>query len=198
MWLFYLYSTVKIRLLYLVFPWRNLWLRHFVGYSFGTLKKKHQPVSMTQPFLILKEWAVKCLSHKAHKRNNWRKNGMFSPYCGDETTTPSDRSFRFYPWLYTIGNGSCLIFGCAIKNGRCFFLEAPKEPIKCLSHKAINGTSEEKTVYSHHTVEMKQPRPLTGPSAFILGCTIGNGSCLIFGCAIKNGRCFSLKLQRNQ
>ena len=100
MWLFYLYSTVKIRLLYLVFPWRNLWLGHFVGYSFGTLKKKHQPVSMTQPFLILKEWAVKCLSHKAHKRNNWRKNGMFSPYCGDETTTPSDRAFRFYPWLY--------------------------------------------------------------------------------------------------
>ena len=33
---------------------------------------------------------------------------------------------------------------------------------------------------------MKQPRPLTGPSAFILGCTIGNWK----GCVLENGWCF--------
>ena len=97
MWLFYLYSTVKIRLLYLVFPLSESMAKAFCWLFLWNFK---QPVSMTQPFLILKEWAVKCLSHKTHKRNNWRKNGMFSSYCGDETTTPSDRAFRFYPWLY--------------------------------------------------------------------------------------------------
>ena len=30
-------------------PWRNFWLRHFFGYSFGTSRKKHQPFSMIQP-----------------------------------------------------------------------------------------------------------------------------------------------------
>ena len=97
MWLFYLYSTVKIRLLYLVFPLAESMARAFCWLFLWNFK---QPVSMTQPFLILKEWAIKCLSHKARKRNNWRKNGMFSLYCGDETTTPSDKAFRFYPWLY--------------------------------------------------------------------------------------------------
>ena len=57
-----------------------------------------------------------------------------------------------------------------------FFLEAQRNNQQNASAiKSINGTSEEKTVCSHCTVEMKQPRPLTGPSAFILGCTIGNG-----------------------
>ena len=154
MWLFYLYSTVKIRLLYLVFPWRNLWLGHFVGYSFGTLKKKHQPFSMTQPFLILKEWAVKCLSHKAHKRNNWRKNGMFSPYCGDETTTPSDRSFRFYPWLYDRKRFVPYFWLCH-KKWSMLFLEAPKEPIKCLSHGLRQRGNWIKRLHFHHVVEVK-------------------------------------------
>ena len=31
-------------------PWRNPRLRHFVGYSFETSKKKHQPLPMAEPF----------------------------------------------------------------------------------------------------------------------------------------------------
>ena len=146
---------------------------------------------MTQPFLILKEWSVKCLSHKAHKRNNWRKNSMFSPYGGDETTTPSDRAFRFYPWLYDRKRLMLYFWLCHKKWSMLFSLKLQRNNQQNASAiKPVNGTTEEKTVCSHHTVEMKQPRPLTGPSAFILGCTIGNGWCLIFGCAIKNGRYF--------
>ena len=58
MWLFHIHSTVDIQLffsfprIYSLFlqrsPWRNFWLRHFVGYSFGTSRKKHQPLPMAQ------------------------------------------------------------------------------------------------------------------------------------------------------
>ena len=49
MWLFHLHSMVDIQLFLQLFPWRNFWLRHFFGYSFGTSREKHQPFSMIQP-----------------------------------------------------------------------------------------------------------------------------------------------------
>ena len=39
-----------------------LWLRHFVGYSFGTSRKKHQPFSMTQPFVFVTELSYSIFS----------------------------------------------------------------------------------------------------------------------------------------
>lgn len=40
MWLFHLHNTVKIRHFSQLSHWRNPWLRHLVGYSFGTSRKK--------------------------------------------------------------------------------------------------------------------------------------------------------------
>ena len=34
----------------------------FVGYSFGTLRKKHQPFSMTQPFVFVTELSYSIFS----------------------------------------------------------------------------------------------------------------------------------------
>ena len=148
---------------------------------------------MTQPFLILKEWSENALAIKP-VNGTTEKNGMFSSYCGDETTTPSGRVFHFYPWLYDRKWLMLYFWLCHKKWSILFSLKLQRNNQQnALAIKPVNGTTEEKTVCSHHTVEMKQPRPLTGPSAFILGCTIGNGWCLIFGCAIKNGRCFFLE-----
>ena len=191
MWLFYLYSTVKIRLLYLVFPLAESMAKAFCWLFLWSFKEKASTSFYDTAFFNPKRMIRKCLSHKTRKRNNWRKNSMFSPYCGDETTTPSDRAFRFYPWLHDRKWLMLYYWLCHKKWSILFSLKLQRNNQQnALAIKPVNGTTEEKTVCSHHTVEMKQPRPLTGPSAFILGCTIGNGWCLIFGCAIKNGRYF--------
>ena len=62
MWLFHIHSTVDIQLFF-SFPrtyslflqlssWRNFWLRHFVGYSFGTSREKASALSYGPAFFI--------------------------------------------------------------------------------------------------------------------------------------------------
>ena len=137
---------MKIRLLYLVFPLAESMARAFCWLFLWNFK---QPVSMTQPFLILKEWAIKCLSHKARKRNNWRKNGMFSLYCGDETTTPSDKAFRFYPWLYDRKWLVPYFWLCHKKWSMLFFLKFQRINQKMpYPWSPPRGKPEKKTVFS--------------------------------------------------
>ena len=72
MWLFHLHSTVKIQPFY-----PNLGLRYFADHSFGTLRKKHQPFSRTQPSEKGAIYWMKVPSYRSLKRQQKHTRGAY-------------------------------------------------------------------------------------------------------------------------
>ena len=151
---FCFYNTLKIHAFYPAFPLRNPQLRYFVGYSFGTSRKKHQPFSMTQPSekapripaqpegcagpFLVKGWPAffRRLSYGCFSVVRW-KYILFIWF------------FRWWtPWL-----GRFMSYSFGTSNNQQ----------NALAVDSANGKTGEKGCIFHRAVGMKQPHAMAEP-----------------------------------
>ena len=87
-----LHRTVNIQAFSPVFPLAESAARHLAGYSFGVLRKKHQPFSMTQSLLSK---ALKGIREEGHAGNRKIWPNLFSSPCQKKEVTLGKRLRRF-------------------------------------------------------------------------------------------------------
>ena len=143
------------------FRWWALWLGDFIGYFFG--------IGCVQFygwwFFQWKSWIDKSsfhvwwcgpLSFFVHYMKS-----SFEELLRDLQIISKELFLSSWNLVSTTNLNTAFIFGCAMGNGWCFFLEVPKEsPKKCLGYGFRQGENWRKRLYFHRALEMKRPQTI--------------------------------------
>ena len=122
-------STVRWKYsLFLQFsPWLDSLIRHFIGYPFGTSRKKHQPFSITQPFFFVGHGIalLGCAIGNGWCFISWNFKGIANKMSRlwsllAEKSEKSIYLSMLRKWNNHVLMTGAFVSGCAIGSGWCF------------------------------------------------------------------------------